>query len=203
MFLEPDLPVALKGWRPSVRLNLANYAARKFSALPHTTIYLDGGANDWLTADQAAWMLKQAGISHVRGFALSGTHYDATGANVIHGRQILAALARRGITGKHFVVDTSDNGHPFTYAQYYATHPPAPYGGAEACTTKTQKHCVSLGIPPTTHVAKAAWHLSGKVKRIARRWCDAYVWYNRPWLKNGTAPFVLRRTLKIARTSPY
>jgi hypothetical protein len=171
--------------------------------LPHTTIYLDGGAADWLTADRAAWMLKQAGIAHVRGFALSGTHYDSTGSNVVHGRQILSALAHRGIPGKHFVVDTSDNSHPFTYAQYYATHPPGPYGGAEACTTKSERRCVSLGIPPTTNVTAAAWHLSAKVKRIARRSCDAYVWYNRPWLKNGTAPFLLQRTLNIARTSPY
>jgi hypothetical protein len=62
---------------------------------------------------------------------------------------------------------------------------------------------VALGIPPTTRVAAAAWHLSARVARMARRWCDAYVWYNRPWLKNGTYPFELDRTLAIARTSPF
>jgi hypothetical protein len=203
MILEPDLPVALNGWRPSVRLRLVNYAARTFGALPNATVYLDGGGSDWLTAAKAASMLEAAGVSHVRGFALDGTHYTSTSSNLVHGRQILAALAQRGFPGKHFVVDTSDNGHPFTYAWYYRTHPPGPFGGAAACKTKTQHQCVALGIPPTTHVAAAAWHLPTRAAGMARRWCDAYVWYNRPWLKNGTYPFQLDRTLAIARTSPF
>ncbi len=195
--------MALTGWRPAVRLRLVNFAARTFTALPHATIYLDGGAADWLTAARAASMLKAAGISHVRGFSLSGTHYDSTVSNITHGRAINRALAKLGVPGKHFVVDTSDNSHPFTYSHYYAIHPHGPYGGAVACTTRTEKICVSLGIPPTTNVAAAAWHHSATINKIATRWCDAYVWYNRPWLTNSSYPFNLTRTLRIARTSPY
>ena len=48
-----------------------------------------------------------AGVARVRGFALDGTHYTTTADNIRSGRATVAALARLGIPGKHFVIDTS------------------------------------------------------------------------------------------------
>ncbi len=203
MILEPDLGAALKGWRPAVRLRLAKYAAHVFGALPRTTVYIDGGASDWLTVSQAASLLRSAGVGSVRGFALNATHYDSTVANIRHGRQIVAALARTGLPNKHFVINTADTGRPFTWLQYWHAHPNGNFDNAAVCRTKTERRCVTLGIPPTWHVADAAWHLPPRVATQARRWCDAYEWIGRPWLVNQAAPFSLSRTLAIARTTPY
>jgi hypothetical protein len=203
IILEPDLPVALNGWRPDIRLRLVNYAARTLAALPNTVIYIDAGASDWLKPGQQAALLQAAGVAHVRGFALDGTHYTQTADNIRWGRATAAALARRGIPGKHFVIDTSDNGRGFTWGEYYAKHPNGFAPNAEPCQTKAETRCVTLGIPPTWQVADPAWHFSAQVNDIAKRWVDAFVWYNRPWLTNATWPFDLRRTLQMARTTPY
>ena len=203
IILEPDLPVILKSWRPDIRERLVTYAARTLAALPNTVIYLDGGASDWLTADQSAALLKASGIRYVRGFALSGTHYTSVADDLRRGRDTVDALARLGIPGKHFVIDTSDNGRGFTFKQYYAKHPNGNVSNAEPCRTRSETVCVTLGIPPTTQVAAPAWHLSPTLDAIAARYADAYVWYNRMWLTNGTWPFNLQRTLQIARTTPF
>lgn len=205
IIVEQDLPVALRGWRPAVRLRLAKYAARTFSALPNTIVYIDGGAADWLTSDKAATMLRSAGIglSRVRGFALNGTHYDSTVRNLRHGRQIMGALASAGVPNKHFVINTADTGKPFTWAEYNRTHPNGHFANAETCASKSATRCVTLGIPPTTDVANSAWHLPRWAAYIARRWCDGYAWYGRPWLTGQARPFNLDRTLAIARTTPF
>jgi endoglucanase len=205
MVVEPDLAVAFNGWRPSVRFALAKYAAHVFSALPRTSVYIDGAASDWLTVSKAAGMLRAAGIGfgRVRGFALNATHYTSTSSNVQHGRAIAAKLARMGYPGKHFVVNTADTGRPFTWAYYWQHHPNGNFDNAETCQTRSQLHCVTLGIPPTSDVAAPAWHFSDKVDTMARRFCDAFLWYGRPWLTNQASPFNLYRTLQIARTTPY
>lgn len=204
LVLEPDLPLALKGWRPAVRLGLVAYAAEVFSALPNTTVYLDAGAVDWLVDPRdAVSLLLRAGIQHTRGFAVGGTHYSATGANIRYGERIVAGLAQAGVRGRHFVVDTADNGRPFTGVQYRRTHPDGDFNNAEPCASSAQRRCVALGIPPTTDVADARWGLSEEVRELARRHVDAYTWYARPWLDPTKQHLDLERTLAIAAASPY
>jgi hypothetical protein len=188
--LEPDLAVSLKGWRPSVRLALAKYAAQVFGALPRASVYLDASDADWLKVSAAVSMLRSAGVSSVRGFALGATHYAATSAQVTFGHAVVAGLKKAGIPGKHFVIDTADNGRPFTFKQYHAAHPHGNYENAQVCQSRTERHCDTLGIPPTTHVSDPSE-------------VDAYLWFGRPWLYNQAKPFSLRRALAVARTTPY
>ncbi|MGN6608657.1 MAG: glycoside hydrolase family 6 protein [Jatrophihabitans sp.] len=201
--LEPDEAIAYKAPGSAIRFALARYAARALGALPHTSVYLDAAASDWLTPAQAATMLKAAGVQYIRGFALSATHYTATADNDVHGGQVVAALAKLGIPGKHFVVNTADTGRPFTWLQYWAAHPHGDFDNAETCQTRSQVRCVTLGIPPTTDVAKPAWHLSAAAVTAARAWCDGYLWFGRPWLYRQAAPWLQQRALDVARTSPY
>jgi hypothetical protein len=201
--LEPDLAVALGGWRPAVRMSLASYAARVLGALPHAAVYLDGSDSDWLPVAQAAAMLRAAGVRYVRGFALGATHYSGTAANIEYGSKVVAALAAAGVRGKHFVVDTADNGRPFTWSQYWAKHPQGDFDNAEPCRTRTETRCDTLGIPPTWRVADPAWHLGTRINRLAKRHADGYLWFGRPWLVRQSSPFSLARTLQVAATTPY
>ena len=102
--------------------------------------------------------------------------------------------------GKHFVVNTAANGHPFTYQQY---RPHSDFDNASVCRSRLASRCVTLGIPPTADVASPKWHLSLGVRRIAARSVDAYLWIGRPWLINQAEPFDLQRTLALARTTPF
>ncbi len=211
MVLEPDLAVSLTGWRPGVRLALARYAAKTFSALPRTTVYLDAGSSDWLSVPTAVKMLRAAGIGYVRGFSLGATHYTSPGSEIVYGTQLVKALRAAGFGGRRFVVDTADSGRPFTYQQYYAKHPDGFFDNAEVCRTRSERRCVTLGIPPTTAVGATRWGLTARQRRQARANVDGYLWFSRPWYvyrrplgeDRLAGPFDLERALAVARTSPY
>jgi endoglucanase len=203
LILEPDLGLALHGWRPAVRLSLVAYAARTFGALPRTSVYIDASAADWLQVATAASMLRSAGVAYVRGFALNATHYDSTAAQVTYGKQIVAALTKAGIPNRHFVVNTADTGRPFTWPQYWVKHPQGNFNNAEVCRNRTERRCVTLGIPPTADVGNPAWHLPATVAAAAQKWCDGYLWFGRPWLDNQAAPFDQQRALAVAATTPF
>jgi endoglucanase len=201
MVLQPDLPFELcVPHRSRLPMQLVAYAARVFSALPHTTLYIDAGASDWPTVSQAVQMLRQAGVSYTRGFALGATHYASTAEEIRFGAAIVAALAAAGIPNRHFVINTAQNGRPFTYQQL---HDPAIFDNAPACRTRSSQRCVTLGIPPTAEVASPRWRLPAAERRLAARWVDAYLWIGRPWLENQSDPFDLRRSLQLAATTPF
>ena len=200
--LQPDLPLALCSPHHSmVPLNLVSYAAKRLSRLRHTTVYIDAGAADWETVRNASWLLRNAGVQYTRGFALNASHQDSTGNEIRFGNRVRRALASRGYPGAHFIVNTASNGKPFTHT-YYRQHYRAKYGNsAPACKTRTQNKCVTLGIPPTPNVADSRWRLSPTVRSLARKYCDGYLWIGRSWINHNV--FDLRRTLDIARTTPW
>ena len=202
LILQPDGPFALCAPHGStLPSQLIAYSARKFSALPRTSVYIDAGARDWPKDDPAAAarILLPAGVQYARGFALNSTHYESTAHNIYFGTRLVNELARRGVPGKHFVVNTAQNGRPFEFADARGSHP----DNAKVCDTRTETRCVTLGIPPTTHVASPRWGLSDNNQRRAKQHVDGYLWFGRPWLFMQADPFDLQRALAIARTTPY
>jgi endoglucanase len=200
LVLQPDLGfVFCVPHQSQLPLRLVAYAAQKFSSLPHTTVYLDAGAADWETIGQDVYMLRQAGAGYVRGFALNDTHYDSTEHEIAFGAKLVRALAARGIPGQHFVINTAENGRPFTWKQYPGPNRANP----TVCRSRRSHRCVTLGIPPTADVASSRWGLSPRARTLAARLVDAYMWVGRPWLDNGSDPFDLQRALALARTTPF
>lgn len=187
--LEPDLPLAWKGWRPGVRFALVRYAAQVLSAQPNTTVYLDAGDADWLTPAKATQMLLLSGVQYARGFALGATHYSSVDGNRAYGEGIVAALAQQGVPGRHFVIDTADNGRPFTWGQFHVKHPHGDFNNANVCRTTTEIRCDTLGLPPTPVTDGTS--------------VDGYLWFGRPWLYRQSDPFQMGRALAVARTTPY
>jgi endoglucanase len=150
---------------------------------------------------EAVQMLLDADIADARGFALNLTHYDSTPRQITFGAQIVAGLARNGVRGKHFVINTAENGAPFKFMQYYGTHDrskrPVP------CTATRRTMCATLGIPPTWHVADPRWHLPTWAANSAARLVDGYLWMGRPWL--NITPFSLNvpYAMALARSTPF
>lgn len=199
LILQPDLPFA--SCVPSgslLPLQLVAYAARVFSSLPYTTVYIDAGARDWDPVNKAVWLLENAGVAYTRGFALNNTHYDSTGAELGFGAAIARRLARAGIPNMHFVVNTAENGAPFLRYKYRGNKlNPA------VCRSRHAHTCVTLGIPPTWHTALARWRLSARRREVAAQYADAYLWVGRPWLLDGSYPFELGRALQLAASTPF
>lgn len=203
--LQPDGPFALCARGGTVG-QLLTYAARTLSALPRTSVYLDAGAGDWPAAGAqggvaaAARFLVADGVRYTRGFALDATHYSATSVEVARGAAIAKALAAEGIAGKKFVVNTSSNGHPFVFGDYRGGDP----DNARVCSSLASRDtCVALGIPPTTKVADPRWGLPASTATLAAEYCDAYLWFGRPWLKDQADPFEMSRALQLVRTWRY
>lgn len=197
VILQPDLPFALCAPSP-VPLQLVGYAAKRLNAQRHTTVYIDVGAAEWANVSQAASLLERAGIRHARGFALNVTQYGSTGLELQYGGQIVQALAAAGIPGKHFVINTDENGAPFLAGQY-----PGNPNEARACNSPSDHICVTLGIPPTTDVANPRWRLTAAQRGIAARDADAYLWAGRPWVDNASGSFVFSRALQLAASTPF
>ena len=197
LILQPDLAFAICA-RSATPLRLVTWAARLFSALPHTSVYIDGGAR-WfpMRTTQAVSMLAQAGIRYARGFALNTTEYDATGAELEYGAGIIHRLQAAGYGSKHMVINTAENGSPFLNGQY-----PGDVTNPRACRSRHDRLCATLGIPPTTDVGNPRWGLSRRDRSLARRYADAYLWIGRPWLAYGAAPFDMRRALALAASTP-
>jgi hypothetical protein len=202
LVLQPDGPFALCAPGGSqLPSRLIAYAAKVFSELAHTSVYIDAGASDWPKdhPEESARFLMPAGITYARGFALNSTHYASTADQIAFGTRLVAELAERGAPDKHFVINTSSNGRPFDFGQARGSHP----DNAKACDTRTEVRCVTLGIPPTDDVADPRWGLSTSNRTLARAHVDGYLWFGRPWLYMQADPFVMSRALKLARTTPY
>jgi endoglucanase len=202
IILQPDGPFALCAPGGSkVPSHLIGYAARTFSALPHTSVYIDAGATDWPSDDpvKAADILTPASIGAVRGFALNSTHYVSTSSEIAFGTKIVQELARRGYPGKHFVINTAQNGAPFRWGEKRTSN----FDNSPVCTASMTTRCVTLGIPPTTDVTNARWGLSATSTSRAAAHVDAFMWFGRPWLYMQADPYVKSRALALARTTPW
>jgi endoglucanase len=176
------------------------YASKVLSAKPHTTVYIDSGTYTWLTPTQAATLLIRNGVRYARGFSLNDTGYESTSDEDTYGASIVAALAKQGVRGKHFIVDTVENGQPYM---------PRNVGRGKGLNDTPRCHpgvnktpCQRLGILPTTNVASPQWRLSATAAKDARRYCDGYVWSGQPWDIDG-GPFLKKYALWLAANSKY
>jgi endoglucanase len=194
---QVDLPFALKSTKAAPE-QIDTYGARVLSALPQTTVYIDAGTFGWLSPAADAELLIRNGIRYARGFALDDTDYDPTATEDVFGAQVVAALAKLGMPGKHFIVNTDENGQPYKPGDVAGRG----INDTTACHGRVQTACQRTGIPPTTNVASLRWHLGAKASQAAKRYCDAYVWSGRPW-DFDAGPFNLQYALWLAGNGEY
>jgi endoglucanase len=207
--LEPDLPVVLNGCMTSADRSAVytemTYAAKKLNALTYTSVYIDAGSSDWIfSIPSITKMLIKSGIAHARGFALNATHFASTQNELTYGQKIVRALAVRGYKDKHFIIDTAENGHPFTHQAYTKAHfNTKSWASRPACVKgKKVRFCQTFGIPPTWQVGLSQWHLGNDAK-IADKLVDGYVWFGRPWMKGQSSPFDPSLTEGMAKSTPF
>jgi endoglucanase len=109
LFLEEDSLITIGCLTPhgvAVRMAELHDAINILTAnCPRLVIYLDAGAGDAVSVGKTAQMLRQAGGSQIAGFCLNSTHFDWTSREIQFGEAV-----SRLTGGKHFVVNTGDNG---------------------------------------------------------------------------------------------
>ena len=59
------------------------------------------------------------------------------------------------------------------------------------------------GHPAHRRRGEPGWGLSALHRARAQAYVDAYLWFGRPWLYMQADPFVLKRALALARTTPW
>ena len=199
LILQPDLPFAMCVPHHSrVPLQMVAYAAQKFGSLPHTSVYIDAGAADWPTVSQARALLLAAGVRYARGFALDATHYDSTQHEILFGARVAGALARSGVPGRHFVINTAST----------AGRSPISSTTGPTSTTRRSARAPLAAVRDAGHPAhgerrQPALGTVRTARSFAARFVDAYLWIGRPWLDDQSDPFDLQRALALARTTPF
>lgn len=153
--------------RRKARLDMLRYGVDALSKLPNATVYLEAGASDWEPAARTAKQLRYIGIDKVRGFMLNVTHKDWTVANVKHGVEL-----SRLTGGKHFVVNTSENGRgPVHYRRWISRKDPKKWRRVNIWCHAQKR---GLGPAPTT------------APSLRPGLVDAYLYINRPGYSAGS-----------------
>lgn len=206
IILEPDLAITanhknggseLNDPTPAKRQQYAAWAAKYLAqTLKHEAIYIDAGSADWLYVSEAVNELEHSGIRYARGFALGATHYDSVSSNVSYAAQVAQGLAKDGYGSKHAVIDTSDNGTPFTWLQWNARYGAKfratgnqyyQFDNTPTCGSTTQQVCETLGHRPTWNPLGGEASKLGlgpshpQLREEAARYIDGYLWFGRGW----------------------
>jgi endoglucanase len=106
IILEPDsLSLAPSCGNVDERVAQISSAIDALSA-DDTTIYLDAGHSNFLSANEQADLLERAGVKRVRGFASNVSNFNTTDDEVAYDEQVSSLLG-----GSHFVIDTGRNGN--------------------------------------------------------------------------------------------
>jgi endoglucanase len=74
------------------RFAMLNYAVRRLSALPRTSVYLDGTHSAWLGVGDVADRLSKAGVARADGFFLNVSNYQTTERQLKFGTWIAKCL---------------------------------------------------------------------------------------------------------------
>lgn len=91
------------------RKAMLRYAMHTLSKDPNTFVYIHAGSAGG-NPKSVASILDETGIRSARGFVINIAGYDATSREEAYGDSVLAELHRRGIAGKHYIIDTGRNG---------------------------------------------------------------------------------------------
>ena len=160
LYLEEDSLIethCLSHGALETRLQELAYAVKQLSQDPHLLIYMDAGAPDgWLSAQRTAQYLQQADIDQATGFFVNATHNDWTTSDVSYGQEIARLTG-----GKHFIVQTDDNGRGPLVPQDRKDN-----GNEDLCN------------PPGRGTGPLSWS-------TGYEYVDGFLWFNNPGNSDG------------------
>ena len=108
VIVEPDALASVDCLSPdqrAERMTLLRVAVEAFAADSNAVVYIDGGHSRWLSPEELATRLREAGVDKARGFSLNVSNFFSTEEQAAYGERVSALLG-----GAHYVIDTSRNG---------------------------------------------------------------------------------------------
>jgi len=160
LYLEEDSLMethCLSRGQIQTRLQELAYAVKTLSVDPHLLIYMDAGAPDgWNSARRTAQYLNEADIAQAQGFFVNATHYDWTTSDIRYGQEIARLTG-----GKHFIVQTDDNGRGPLVPRDRAKN-----GNEDLCN------------PPGRGAGPLSWN-------TGYEYVDGFLWFNNPGNSDG------------------
>lgn len=112
--LEPDAVAQMATCSsPAARGRLLASAVSTLSA-QGAWVYIDAGNSNWISPEVMADRLVLSGVAGARGIATNVSSFHTTSDERAYAGKVLYYLGKRGVTGKHYVVDTSRNGRGAT-----------------------------------------------------------------------------------------
>ena len=184
----------------SDRFVMLNYAVKRLTALPRTSVYLDGTHSGWLNVGDVSDRLTKAGVAKADGFFLNVSNYQWTPNSEQYGSWISSCLAyttkvapgRYGDCPNQFQnggVADPDGGGPLDTAKIWgddATDPTANTAGINA------RYAALLGTvkPRKTFIIDTSRNGRGPWTPNAEQaaWPDPQVWCNPPKRGLGERP---------------
>ncbi len=97
-------PTKPAGWKAMLRF------ANKRLSTSGAWVYLDAGHSNWTPYDDRPSYLKAAGVKFARGISTNVSNFRPTSDEKAYAQRMLRGLKELGVTGKHYVIDTSRNG---------------------------------------------------------------------------------------------
>jgi endoglucanase len=107
--LEPDALGNLGDCEQGDRTGLLKFATTKLTEAG-VWVYLDAAHSGWVDPQIMAKRLLRAGVRQARGFSVNVSNFVRTDLEQTYANRIVRALGRKGVRGKHYVIDTSRNG---------------------------------------------------------------------------------------------
>ena len=94
----------------SARRQLMSQAVDRLTAQPNTTVSIAAGSPGYASPSQVADLLIEAGIGKARNFSVGESGFIAPDKLMAYGDSIVSELAKRGVTGVHYSVETARSG---------------------------------------------------------------------------------------------
>ncbi len=162
VILEPDALMHSTRMDPaagSARRQLMHQAVDILTAQPNTTVSIAAGGPGWAPPAKVAELLIESGIEKARNFSVGESSFTPVGKLTNYGDAVVAELAKRGVTGVHYSVETARNGVE---------------GHATGTASWAEMDGAASGYRPTTDQAI-----------IQNPNVSAYNWIKTPWHADG------------------
>lgn len=141
------------------RYAMIRYAVDRLTAVAHTSVYVDAGHSQWLSAAEAARRLARVDVARARGFTLNVASFYRASSQIAYGERISALLRSTYHAGHaYYLIDTSRNGKGPSTAR----------GVGSWCNPAGR----GLGHTPTSRTTGAH--------------ADGYLWIKRPGESDGS-----------------
>jgi endoglucanase len=168
----------------SDRFAMLSYAVDRLTALPHTSVYLDGTHTGWLGAGDAADRLVRAGVREADGFFLNVSNYQTTERQLKYGNWV-ARCIYFGTSGPEWA-----RGHfEWCASQYYPADPndfstwPLTDAWYDANVGDVPADQLAHFVVDTSRNGQGAWSPPAGVT-----WPDPQTWCNPPDRGLGLGP---------------